>query len=178
MSVMVSQVTGVSIVYSIVCSKKTSKLRATGRCEGKSPVADEFPAQKASNTKMFPFDDVIMGSRRDRPPPSSGLSWRLPDDDLSIRYSHLHSVCHERSDLRWHLYLVITTGGMSSGPRFNIKMSSYRYRKSHCGDKTVVRSSYLHNGISYTSKMSSLYWIGAQDTSSLTLIVLNLFWET
>ena len=40
-------------------------------------------------------------------------------------------------------------------------MSSYQYRKSHCGDKTVVRSSYLHNGISYTGKMSSLYWIGA-----------------
>ena len=31
-------------------------------------------------------------------------------------------------------------------------------RKSHCGDKTVVRS-YLHNGISYTGKMASLYWI-------------------
>ena len=45
---------------------------------------------------------------------------------------------------------------------FNIKMLSYQYRKSHCGDKTVVRSSYLHNGISYTGKMSSLYWIGAQ----------------
>ena len=41
------------------------------------------------------------------------------------------------------------------GLRFNIKMSSYRYRKSHCGDKTVVRSSYLHNGISYTGEMSS-----------------------
>ena len=40
-------------------------------------------------------------------------------------------------------------------------MSSYQYRKSHCGDKTVVRSSYLHNGISYTGKMSSLYWIRA-----------------
>ena len=26
----------------------------------------------------------------------------------------------------------------------------------------VVRSCYLHNGISYTGKMSSLYWIGAQ----------------
>ena len=25
------------------------------------------------------------------------------------------------------------------GPRFNIKMSSYQYKKSHCGDKTVVR---------------------------------------
>ena len=49
-----------------------------------------------------------------------------------------------------------------SGPWFNIKMSSYQYRKSHCGDKTILRPSYLHNGISYTGKMSSLYWIGAQ----------------
>ena len=46
-----------------------------------------------------------------------------------------------------------------SGPRFNIKMSSYQYRKSHCGDKTVVKSSYLHNGISYTGKMTFCYWI-------------------
>ena len=44
----------------------------------------------------------------------------------------------------------------------NIKMSSYQYRISHCGDKTVVRSSYLHNGISYTGKITSLYWIRAQ----------------
>ena len=49
-----------------------------------------------------------------------------------------------------------------TGPWSNIKMTSYQYRKSHCGDKTVVRSSYLHNGISYTGKISSLYWIGAQ----------------
>ena len=48
------------------------------------------------------------------------------------------------------------------GGWFNIKIPSYQYRKSHCGDKTVVSSSYLHNGISYTGKMSSLYWIGAQ----------------
>ena len=34
------------------------------------------------------------------------------------------------------------------GPWFNINMWSYQYRKSHCEDKTVVRSSYLHNGIS------------------------------
>ena len=50
---------------------------------------------------------------------------------------------------------------LNPGPWFNIKISSYQYRKTHCGDKTVVRSSYLHNGISYTGKMSSLYWIGA-----------------
>ena len=48
------------------------------------------------------------------------------------------------------------------GPWFNINMSSYQYRRSHCGDKTILRPSYLHNGISYTGKMSSLYWIGAQ----------------
>ena len=40
-------------------------------------------------------------------------------------------------------------------------MTSYQYRKSHCGDKTILRPSYLHNGISYTGKMSSLYWIRA-----------------
>ena len=54
---------------------------------------------------------------------------------------------------------------MAPGPWFNIKMTSYQYRKSHCGDETVVRSSYLHNGISYTGKTTSLYWIKAQATS-------------
>ena len=51
----------------------------------------------------------------------------------------------------------------ASGPWFNIKMPSYQYRKSHCGDKPVVRSSYLHNGISYTDKMASFHWISPQD---------------
>ena len=32
-------------------SKKTSKLRVTGLCEGNSPVTGEFPAQKASNAE-------------------------------------------------------------------------------------------------------------------------------
>ena len=55
-------------------------------------------------------------------------------------------------------------------PRFNIKMTSYQYRKSHCGDKTILRPSYLHNGISYTGKTTSLYWIGAlADSSSICL---------
>ena len=61
------------------------------------------------------------------------------------------------------------------GPRFNKKMTSYQYRKSHSGDKTVVRSSYLHNGISHTGKMSSLYWIGPrifQINKSLLLLLM------
>ena len=56
----------------------------------------------------------------------------------------------------------MTLRARTSGPWFNVKMSSYQYRKSHCGDKTVVRSSYLLDRISYTGKMSSLYWIRAQ----------------
>ena len=34
-----------------------------------------------------------------------------------------------------------------------------KYRKSHCGDNTDIRSSYLPNGNSYSGKISSLYWI-------------------
>ena len=43
-------------------SKKTSKLRIPGLCTGNSPVTGEIPAQRASNAKMFPFDNVIMDS--------------------------------------------------------------------------------------------------------------------
>ena len=61
------------------------------------------------------------------------------------------------------------------GAWFNIKMLSCQYRISHGGDKTVVRSSYLHNGISYTSKMSSLYWIGAQVRIILWCLTTKMF---
>ena len=40
---------------------------------------------------------------------------------------------------------------------FNIKMPCYQYRKTHCGDKVILRPSYFHNGISYTGRMTSLY---------------------
>ena len=52
--------------------------------------------------------------------------------------------------LKWH------PGGWIS-----IKMSPYQYRKFHCGDKTILRLFYLHNGIFYTDKITSLYWIRA-----------------
>ena len=55
MVAMASQITGVSIVYSnplFKCrSKKTSKPRVTGLCEGTSPGTGEFPAQRASNAE-------------------------------------------------------------------------------------------------------------------------------
>ena len=52
------------------------------------------------------------------------------------------------------MYMLLNESSFRSGPGpwFNIKMLSYQYRKSHCGDKTILRPSYLHNGISYTGK--------------------------
>ena len=55
-------------------------------------------------------------------------------------------------------------------------MSSYRYRISHCGDKTVVRSSYLHNGISYTDKMISLYRISPLAPSATMVLNMHVRW--
>ena len=61
------------------------------------------------------------------------------------------------------------------GGWINIKMPSYQYRKSHCGDKTILRPSYLHNGISYTGKTTSLYWIRAQGSiSGLRWLYVNV----
>ena len=58
---------------------------------------------------------------------------------------------------------VISVASTSApGGWINIKMPSYQYRKSHCGDKTILRPSHLHNEISYTGKTTSLYWLGAQ----------------
>ena len=63
-----------------------------------------------------------------------------------------------KENLKFLTFLVV-----KPGPWFNIRMTSYQYRKFQCGDKTTLRPSYLHNGISYAGKMTSLYWIGAQD---------------
>ena len=59
-----------------------------------------------------------------------------------------------------YLFLAIMTWQWAGG-RINIKISSYQYRKSYCGDKTILRPSYLHNGISYTDNMTYFYWIRA-----------------
>ena len=48
--------------------------------------------------------------------------------------------------------------------RFNIKTTSYQYRTFHCGNKTVVKSSYLPNGISHAGETTSLYWFNPLET--------------
>ena len=57
-------------------------------------------------------------------------------------------------------------GWRCPGPWFNINMASYLFKIFHCGNKMVVRSSYLHSEISYTGNKSPLYW-----TVPLVLVV-------
>ena len=42
-----------------------------------------------------------------------------------------------------------------------------QYRKFHCGDKTAMRLSYDHKGISCTTKTAYLYWIGPSSSPSV-----------
>ena len=58
MTMVASQITSLTVVYSIVYSgadKKTSKVRVTGLCAGNSPGTGEFPAQRASNAENGPI---------------------------------------------------------------------------------------------------------------------------
>ena len=48
---------------------------------------------------------------------------------------------------------------------------SYQYSNSHCGDKTILWSSYLYNGNSYTEKTwAQYYW---QYLGDLTAFILS-----
>ena len=152
-------------------SKETSKLRVIGLCAGNSPVTGEFPTQRGSNAENV------------------SIWWRhhviIPSIYLTISYdffiiSH-HTISKTNCSTNmwesgWRQTYAVSSvpitghprcimghvNPLPPGPWFKIKMSSYQYRKFHCGDKTVVRSSYLHNGISYTGKMASLYWFSPQ----------------
>ena len=78
--------------------------------------------------------------------------------------------CHWLRGLRQRQGAIVRR---APGPWFNVKMSCYQCRKCHCGENTFVTSSHLHNEISYTIKMISLYWINPffRETSCET----NLF---
>ena len=64
MGAIASQITSLTIVYSIIDSdagkKKTSKLRVTGLCEGFHRGPMNSPHKWPVMREMFPFDDVIM----------------------------------------------------------------------------------------------------------------------
>ena len=65
-----------------------------------------------------------------------------------------------------------------TGAWLNIWMLSYQYRKSHCGDQSILRLSYLHSGVSCTGKIAYLYWKGMTlvPKPDETILMLIFFW--
>ena len=61
-------------------SKKISKFRIIGLCEGNSPVAGEFSSQRASKAEMFPFYDVI-------------VAWQMLGNGSQCFMSHIMNCC-------------------------------------------------------------------------------------
>ena len=61
---------------------------------------------------------------------------------------------------------------MRSGGWFNIKMPSYEYRKSHCGDKTILRPSYLKK-MGFPVQVRWYLYIESGPCSAKTITVHN-----
>ena len=91
MSVMASQITSLTIVYSTAIQgadkRKTSKLCVTGLCDGNSPLTIEFPTQWASNTENVSiwwhhdvdFRQWLLSyvASQPGPMPETAISWKL-----------------------------------------------------------------------------------------------------
>ena len=103
-------------------SKKTSKLRVTGLCEGNSPVTVEFPAQRASNSEnvsiwwrhyehcAINIDNILTIWRRCLP--------------TNIAVVHIGHSFQESRPVRWGKPTPQAHGGHR-----NINMSSYSIAK-------------------------------------------------
>ena len=117
-----------------------------------APVDDIITPDIGTNaaTTTFPYGNM-MGLATTR-------CWSLGVLD----FLHFRKITYARIINVNSLFEQISHTCITTGPWFNIKISSYRYRKSHCEDETILRQSYLHNGICYTGKKTYLYWIRAQ----------------
>ena len=80
----------------------------------------------------------------------------------NLKSNHILLHIRRRWHVSWNLFCYARRSYSNLGADSIKKIPYYQYRKSHCGDKTILRSSYLHHGVSYTGKTASLYWIGTQ----------------
>ena len=143
----------------IQCFQWIPSQRASGHlnvlwCQPKETVEQTDDLLVIWEDMMFMWCQCHGASMCNSYPCSSGLHHWYQGDNISISLSSHYCA-------RW------------PGPSFNIKMSSYHYKKSHCGNKTAIRSSYLHNGISYADKISSLYKIWTLVWCTVCFVNLN-----
>ena len=84
---------------------------------------------------------------------------RLNEKEASSCCHTVHpSSLFDKDSVCYHLGVPCTRCGL--GVKFNLKVLFYQYKKSHYGNKTIYRPSYLRNVIPYTGKTVSWYWIG------------------
>ena len=74
--------------------------------------------------------------------------------------------------LYWRIYVLLGLKELTSGPWSNINMLSYQWWKINCRDKTVLRSSYRHNGNSRTGETASWYWISPMEHWKLRVVIM------
>ena len=102
MSAVASQITGIAIVYSSVCScadqrkYQSSASLAFGKGINRWPV--NSPHKGLVTRKMFPFDDVIMN-----------VTWTI-SRNIYIALQPLSKLCKERSEGRQSVSLLVTKG--------------------------------------------------------------------
>ena len=133
MSAMASQITTLTTVYSTVYPRrgsKTSKLRATGLCEGNSPVTGEFPAQWASNA-----ENVSIWWRHHDKSKTLALprQWRIRASYVQIHIL-LYILHFDGPPLCWNIRRLVFLIMMTSSNR-NI----FRVTGHLCGDFTGQR---------------------------------------
>ena len=158
------------IVYSIVYSrrrlKKTSKLRVSGLREGKSLVTDEFPAQRASHAKMFPFDDVIMYNRNSNIGKYTYILKQLPLSQITVDMRR--AVMHIPFKNKWSKYTVIYSPDVVNYS-VSCKIRVYNFRTLPytlypgvsvplCTTKRQIMSRVMANLISVLEVSTPGYW--------------------
>ena len=112
-------------------------------------------APKGPINNISPLVQIMAWRRPGDKPLSEPMMVRLPTQICVILPQWVNNPkeelwCWDSPVTVWGLWL------QTAGPWFNIKMSSYQYRKSHYGDKTVFWPSYLHNGISYCNPIQMI----------------------
>ena len=199
MGAMASQITSLTIVYSIVHSdadqRKHQSPASLAFVRGIHRWPVNSPHKGPATWKMFPFDEGIMPDKGQwhnltktlpklpRVLPLVAmlkLVWLRSRTYTSWMISCLWQRFCVESDswgvlhigtamCRVQIKTILSFLTYSTGPWFNIKMPSYQCGKFHYGNKTVIRWSYLCNGNSYSGKMTSLFWNQPPDSHAVAL---------
>ena len=157
MSAMASQIASLTIVYSTVYSVADQrKHQSSASLAFVRWIHQWIPHTKGPVTrKMIPFDDVIMKRlwhHHPKPYNNKCVIFMLNfwSAQFLIVYIPPNAVICAKYDQR------------ASNPcpiQYKDVLPASIDRKSPCGDKAVVISSYFHKVNSYTGKRASLYWI-------------------